>query len=265
MLGLGLTICTQSSIRSATESFFARGGITNAGQQTAVRNLVLGLQTAGIWGKMIALYPFVGGTSQAHAQNLRADRYNITWVNSPTHNAAGVTGNGTTTYGRCSGLTTTVSGALAGMSIYVGAPDSTHNFARMIGSANAAQTSYHSIDRVNLGSFESERGVLGDVTMIITASSVPARNGLFSINRTSSTASALYRNGSSLGTIAAADPLVLAAHDAFILALNQSETPTDFAGCTLSLAAVHQGLTSGEAATFYTNVQAFQTALGRSV
>lgn len=54
--------------------FIQAAGITDATQKTAVTTLVSDLQNAGLWDKMIAIYPIVGGTQQAHVLNLKDPR-----------------------------------------------------------------------------------------------------------------------------------------------------------------------------------------------
>jgi hypothetical protein len=77
-------------------AFFARASIADSGQQDAINKLVLDLKGAGIWSKLDAAYPFVGGNGTAHSKNLLADSRHITWSGTLTHDANGVTGDGST-------------------------------------------------------------------------------------------------------------------------------------------------------------------------
>ena len=80
-------------------SFFTRSGITDATQKQAIRNLVSELKSKDIWNKLDAVYPFVGGSSAAHAVNLVSTNFTITWSGTLTHDANGVTGNAVDGYG----------------------------------------------------------------------------------------------------------------------------------------------------------------------
>jgi len=80
-------------------SFIARGGVTDPVQISALNTLVLSAQSNGWWEKCDLIYPFVGGTAVAHAQNLKSTQFTITWNGTVTHDANGITGNGTTGYG----------------------------------------------------------------------------------------------------------------------------------------------------------------------
>jgi hypothetical protein len=85
------------------QAFITAAGITDPTQQSAIDNLVIGLKADGIWTNMTAIYPFVGGTASTHKYNLKDPRdldaaYRLAFNGGWTHNANGITGNGTNTY-----------------------------------------------------------------------------------------------------------------------------------------------------------------------
>jgi hypothetical protein len=85
------------------EAFLLAAGITDATITSAIDNLVLSLKADSIWTKMTALYPFVGGTASTHKFNLKDPRdldaaFRLTFVGSPTHDANGMQGNGSSQY-----------------------------------------------------------------------------------------------------------------------------------------------------------------------
>ena len=71
--------------------FIIRAGITDNTQKNAIITLVSNLVSAGLWGKMLALYPYVGGTAGSHAVNLVNSLYTISWTGGVTHDANGIT------------------------------------------------------------------------------------------------------------------------------------------------------------------------------
>jgi hypothetical protein len=86
------------------QAFITAASITDATQQGAVNQLVLDLKSASIWTKMKAVYPFVGGSASSHKYNLKDPRdldaaFRLTFAGGWTHNANGITGNGSTSYG----------------------------------------------------------------------------------------------------------------------------------------------------------------------
>ena len=84
-------------------SFITAAAITNTEQQTAINTLVNELKLCGVWNKMKAIYPFVGGTAHAHKFNLKDPRdlneaFRLTFSGGWTHSATGALPNGTTGY-----------------------------------------------------------------------------------------------------------------------------------------------------------------------
>src|SRR5262249_41727730 len=75
-------------------NFIRRAGLTDANQIYAVVALVKDLKAARIWPKLAGFYPFVGGSSNACAQNLVSPAFKIGW-NGPIAFGSGITGNGT--------------------------------------------------------------------------------------------------------------------------------------------------------------------------
>jgi hypothetical protein len=69
-------------------------GITST-ISAATQTLFTDLKTAGLYSKIIALYPYIGGVANSHRINaVNLTNYLITWSGTITHNAQGVRGNG---------------------------------------------------------------------------------------------------------------------------------------------------------------------------
>jgi len=87
------------------EAFLLAASITDATITDAIDTLVKSLKSNSIWTKMTALYPFVGGTASTHKFNLKNPvdsdaAFRLTFVGSPTHDANGLTFNGSSNYAR---------------------------------------------------------------------------------------------------------------------------------------------------------------------
>jgi hypothetical protein len=85
------------------QAFITAAVITDPTQITAINNLVVGLKTDGIWTKMKAIYPFVGGTATTHKYNLKDPRdldaaFRLVFNGGWTHSSTGATPNGTNGY-----------------------------------------------------------------------------------------------------------------------------------------------------------------------
>ena len=75
-------------------AFLTRSGITDSVEVVAVRFLAQRLKASGLWSKADAVYPFVGATAGATAQNLVQTNYPVIWGSGVTF-GNGVNGNAT--------------------------------------------------------------------------------------------------------------------------------------------------------------------------
>ena len=81
------------------KSFFDCAGITNEIQKQAINHLLYNLLDAGLLGKIVALYPMIGGTAVSHSYNLvDTKNYNLTFYGGWTHSDTGAKPNGINGY-----------------------------------------------------------------------------------------------------------------------------------------------------------------------
>ena len=85
------------------QAFITAAAISNTSQQVAINNLVLNLKSYGVWSKMKAVYPFVGGSAASHKWNLKDPQdtnaaYRLTFTGCWTHSSTGALPNGTNGY-----------------------------------------------------------------------------------------------------------------------------------------------------------------------
>jgi len=85
------------------QAFITAAAITDSTQQSAIDTLVTDLKTAGVWTKMKAIYPIVGGTASSHKFNLKDPRdldaaFRLTFSSGWTHSSTGATPNGTSAF-----------------------------------------------------------------------------------------------------------------------------------------------------------------------
>jgi hypothetical protein len=255
-----------SSYDTDAQAFFTAASIANSTQQGAVNQLVLDLKSAGIWTKMKALYPFVGGTSTTHKWNLKDPRdldaaFRLTFPNGATHSANGVDWNGTNQYARTF-LSPATSLAAA-----------------------SAHISYYS--RSNINRAESDMGIDGDPGIDLqigyqnggrtkmfgstngttTQITVSDTRGFFLSSRISTTSLTFYRNGTSIATQTGSSTTAITTltGDIFIGSLSAGGTVYLPTTKQCAFASIGSGLTSTEVTSFQTAVNTFQTALTRNV
>ena len=84
-------------------AFLTAASITDATITTAINTLVIQLKAIGVWSKLKAIYPFVGGTATTHKFNLKNPAntdaaFRLLFVGGWTHSANGALPNGTNAY-----------------------------------------------------------------------------------------------------------------------------------------------------------------------
>ena len=102
-IGIGIGLDQFSGGGSAydadAQAFFDRvstaGGSLSITEKSAVNQLVLDLKSYSIWTKMKAIYPMVGASAAACAQNLVSSSFTGTFNGGVTYASTGITGNGT--------------------------------------------------------------------------------------------------------------------------------------------------------------------------
>ncbi|MCD6017289.1 MAG: hypothetical protein K0S53_410 [Bacteroidetes bacterium] len=243
--------------------------ITNATQIKAINNLCIDLKTYGLWNSLSAIYPFVGGNATAHSKNLkRQGNFNITFVGGVTHNANGITTNGTTGYGNIGGppnALANLNGESMGLYSRTSAGVGVAGTAIDMGaSSNATQRSFFSI-RAATGVPDYSTTQMNDSTISDIVSTVTDGSGLHLVSRTSSTLLMRGQNGVVIGTDTNANGGTLSAINVFIGSRNVTGSPSGFCARNYAFAFYGYGLTEAQQYKLYKIVQKFQTILGRQV
>lgn len=245
--------------------YFATAGITNEAHKAAYNRHILRGRESGWLATLIAEYPMIGGTSAAHSYNaLNPALYQATWVNSPTHNANGVTGNGTTSYGRLTGLYAAVP-HLCGFTLNARTNPITATTHALIGYQGPANVPYYGIDRADFGGGATyNRACLGNVgVMAFDGPAAPARTGVLAANRSSSTSLIFTDEGVSFATNGNSDTAAAPAGELYILAANVNGAVQSFSTANLSHVAAHAAHTPAQALAYAVSIAQLQTDLGR--
>lgn len=241
------------------QAFITAAGITDTTQKNAINTLVVDLKGYGIWSKMKAIYPFVGGTSTSHSYNLKNTlQFQIVWSGGVTHSSTGVTFNGTNGYGNTNLNTNSVSNpANYHQSIYSRTLGGNNSWVD-IGNWVTGRINFIQIGN-NANTYDN---YIFDATSALGISNSGAR-AMFMANRIN-TSRKSFRNGVSIQsqTIAVGSNINL---NVFIGAVNLNGNASNYIGRNLAFSTIGDGLTDTEASNLYTAVQAYQTTLGRQV
>lgn len=237
---------------SDANAFVTAAGLTGTTQIQAVNKLVTDLKGYGLWGKMKAIYPFVGGTASSHKFNLKDPRdvdgafrlvFNGTW----THTTGGATsgfGSNATTY------FVPETNAIRGNRSF-GVYTRSTNPSALISSPSSTNSSVGDFIRPNDPTFRFGQGYNATtITSPITAA------GFYYMSRVpgGTYKQTIYLNGNLIGTGSADE------QTAYLLT-----NSTVIEGSLIAFSYISEGLTDNQMVNLYTAVQTFQTTLGRQV
>lgn len=247
------------------QAFFTAANITDSTQQTAVNQLVVDLKGYGIWTKMKALYPFVGGTATTHKYNLKDSQdtdaaFRLIFNGGITHASTGITGNGTNGYSDTKiAPSTQLSLNSTHISYYARTNVPNGAFAGVLNSNQgifvipkfdgSGTSAYRAVNSSQVGPGASPSDV----------------RGLYIASRITSTDMKLYLNNSTLFNDAQPSGALFTLGNIMLNAANVTGAANYFSANECAFASIGDGLDDTEASNFYTAVQTFQTTLGRNV
>lgn len=101
--GTYITLPIANAFDPDAQAFITAANITDSIEQNAINQLVIDLKADNIWNKMIAIYPFVGGTAFSHKWNLKDPRdldlaFRLVFSGGWTHDSNGAIPNGINGY-----------------------------------------------------------------------------------------------------------------------------------------------------------------------
>jgi hypothetical protein len=247
------------------QAFITAAAITDPTQQSAVNQLVIDLKADGVWSKMKAIYPFVGGTASTHKFNLKNPldtdaAYRLTFNGGWTHSSNGALPNGTNAYANTFLIPNT---KLTLNSTHASFYSRTNSSSGMdIGCSDGGFTNM--IFMLNRFSGDN-RNYLGinSSALVVDFAGFPRSDGFFCLRRNNSTEIVNSRN--SVNTTFSQNSGGKSTFPIYISSMNQGGTINYISNRQAAFASIGDGLTDTEAANLNTRVQTFQTTLNRNV
>lgn len=262
-------VASAGGIDADAQAFFDRvttaGGSLSATEKTAVNQLVLDLKGYSIWSKMKAIYPMVGASSAACAQNLKSSSFTGTFNGGWTYASTGITPNGSTGF-----MNTTISpSATDNVNWSMGVYMRTNTGGGTNGGFGIAVGVYNSSVRYFIGPRWTGFSNVSNLTIGQGANEInasgPNAAGFFHGSRTANNALSFRRNNTSLGSNTISMSGIAIDKPIYIGAANNNGTADLFINDQINFVYFGSGLTNAEMDNFYTAVQAFQTTLSRQV
>jgi hypothetical protein len=252
-------IGSESAYDGDANSFFQRvitaGGSLSNTEKVAINQLVLDMKSAGIWTAMKAIYPMVGASAAACAQNLKSSSFTGVFSGGWTYSANGITGNGSNT-----SLNTNVIPA--------------NNLL-----LNSTHISIYSRTDVNEQKADLDAGDLNKLRFLLrfdnlvyysmhslgyTGQIANTNSTGFYVGSRTATTQKLFKNNTAILS-AGAGTGTLSSLNVYIGSINNNPLAALFSSRNYAFASIGDGLTDTQSSDFYTAVQAFQTSLGRQV
>jgi hypothetical protein len=245
------------------QAFITAAAITNITQKNAINSLVIGLKADTLWTKMQVIYPFVGGTASAHKFNLKDPRdlnaaFRLEFFGGWTHSSTGAKPNGTNGYANSFFRPVNNQNVNSnGMGMYIteytvaGADPVQMGVFESISLANLIQATL-----IRAGARLNGNTIFG----IITGGA-----GSFDAQRTSSTVTTVYKNGSLVATGNSGGSLATVG-EIFLGTLSFAGTyAPGYNNSEFRFAYFSEGLNSTQIANLRTRVQTYQTTLSRQL
>jgi hypothetical protein len=257
---LGRSIGTQTVSDADAQAFVTAADIQDQVEANAVNNLVIGMKADGLWTKMKAVYPFVGGTASTMKFNLKNPldtdaAFRIIWNGGGAWSNTGYTPNGSNGF-----ADTKLNPSLI-------LTQSSKHFSFYLRTDNTPINA----DPINMGSFNSgggkdfllskrtdQSGMLSDV--LVTNTQTNPRG--FSLVTRTATTNKLFKGNTLVNTASGTGANGL--YNTYIGALNFF-APYGYTNNEFSFASIGDGLTDTDATNLNTRVTTFQTALSRNI
>jgi hypothetical protein len=250
------------------QAFFDRvtaaGGTLSLTEMNATNQLVLDLKANSLWTPMKAIYPMVGASAAACAQNLKSSSFTGTFTSGWTFASTGVTPNGTSAYFNTTLVPNT---SLTFNSISFGVY-STTNFSPTSNQSYGCTSANIYLPLVG-STFFPTKYVTGlaysfNSPDILQSSTGQDFSGMFQVTRTSATNAKLFRNNTQLAAVTTNSQTTQPTNSFVFGALRASFVPfQDYCNFEHAFAYIGDGLTDTQASNFYTAIQAMQTTLSR--
>jgi hypothetical protein len=261
----GRTPVGGSAYDADAQAFFDRvttaGGTLSETEKNATNTLVVSMKADGVWSAMKAIYPMVGASAAACAQNLKSSSFTGTFTSGWTFASNGVTPNGSSAY-----MDTGFNINTEQSSVH----NYTHGFySGTIGNAAAVKASMGSL----VGASESDILIrwagsifYGNISEV-TYNNNFANNdthGFYVAQRSATNRTQSFKNGTKVIDVANT-PTVKTNLPIYIGARNTNGTASNYDDKRCQFAFMGDSISDANQGNFYTAVQAFQTTLSRQV
>jgi hypothetical protein len=263
-LGKFFYISVAPTFDSDAQAFFDRvttaGGTLTTTEKQAVNQLVITMKADGTWGPCKVIYPMVGASAAACAQNLKSSSFTGTFSSGWTFASTGATPNGTSAYmdTNFNMLTDYISTSNASIGAYI--RTNTGSGTYDMGAGDNIPVSNGMLIMPTLGGTFYGTAMGG----LMFESNTNAQ-GFYCMNRDGGSQYMYKRGNITINKSAVSAVGSISSLTIYIGSSNSSQANYKFSDKETAFNFIGDKLTQTEVSNFYTAVQAFQTTLGRQV
>jgi hypothetical protein len=245
------------------------GGTLDPTISAATDTLFTSLKSNGLYSKMKAFYPVLGGVEASHAINGNGNTsFNLTFVNSFTHSYSGFVGTTASSYANTNyNPSVEHTGGTMSIGYFTNTSGTSFGDSYMIGSY-AAGNRFLAIDYESSGvvsNWFNGKYLDNTVTSRIFVGDRENLIGFVQLGADGTTKTITHNlNGVDSLASGAQDGTTLPNFNIYLSALNLLDSPYKGQGSRLAFAYMGDYLTSGETTTLSTIINTFQTSLGRN-
>ena len=250
-----------SNFDADAQAFITNFNITNTTEKSALNTLVIAAKANGWWSLCNAIYPMVGSANSTCKGNLKDPRdldaaFRLSFVNTPTFAATGVTFNGSTQYADTFLLpSTTLSLNSSHISLWSRTSAASTGISGNYDTANS--TVFVIYRRYTDNTFYAGVNQNPEESAIANTDG----SGFYMASRTGANIVKYYKNATEYSKTTAST--LLSGVKTLIGAGYNGATIGQYDNFECSFFTLGSGISSAIAALMYTNIQSFQTALGR--
>jgi hypothetical protein len=262
---VGTPIVSDADAQAYINRVYTAGGTLTNTEATAVNQLTIDMKAANVWTPMKAIYPMVGASAAACAQNLKSSSFTGTFTSGWTFASTGVTPNGTSAFFDTAFNTTTnqsvnnlsLSAYIRTSAMGTGAITDMGNWqggtARPLTNlqTNTTTRDIYCWDYIGVGSF--------------TSTSTADASGMWGVSRSGASSWQSFQRNTSVSQTGITSQTTVPNNNVYIGAANGNGTATEFTSRQIAFAHLGDSLSNTQFNNFYTAVQAFQVSLSRSV
>lgn len=266
---LGRSIGTQVVSDPDAQAFVTAANIQDQVQATAVNNLCISMKAQGLWTKMKAVYPIVGGTAAQHKFNLKNPldtdaAFRLAFAGTWTHDATGILSNGSNAYANTYFTPITQFSSRNSLSIIANISGGTLTGGAYPYTISSGASNINIDETGLLVRAGFKYGIFtGETNNVLLVSSAQT-TGYFAANSLAGNTSVMINNAAAVtGTVSASGSL--STFPLFMSAANVAGTPlaSSYQSVKYNSIAFGDGLTLGEHNTFKSIIDTFNTSLGR--